>query len=300
MLALSSMNADMNIDRQTANRTFSRIAALYDQHAALQAAVGERLLERLDEIRFQPQRILDLGCGTGIQSQALKDRFPDAAIVAMDLVLPMLRQAGKRRGWWKKRFEPVVGNAMQLPLASSTFDLVHSNLMLQWCDDIESALANLRRVLKPGGLLLVSTLGPDTLNELRRAGTEINKDFFTGHLTDVQRLGSALTRAGFAEPVLDTDWLTTTYATPSDLLKDLECSGAIQATGEGQQDPGEYLNRQELVDAYQSFCRQDGHYPATWEIVYASAWSPDEGQPIRTGQGEEASISVASLKVRKR
>ena len=290
----------MGVERQAVSRSFSRIAATYDQYAALQVEVGERLLERLDEIRFQPQQILDLGCGTGVQSLALNKRFPDAAIVAMDLVVPMLKQAGKRRGWWKKRFDPVVGNAMQLPLASSTFDLVHSNLMLQWCDDIEAVLANLRRVLKPGGLLLLSTFGPDTLNELRQCATDDNGGYFFGHMTDVQRLGSALTRAGFAEPVLDTDWLTSTYARPEDLLEELECIGAIQVDKGTWHIPAKQRGRQHLIAAYRQFHHQDGRYPATWEVVYASCWSPDEGQPIRTGQGEEASVSIASLKVRRR
>lgn len=276
----------MGSDRQARIEAFSRIAGCYDQHAALQVEVGERLLERLDEIRFQPQRILDLGCATGVQSQALKERFPDAAIVAVDFVLAMLKQAGKRRGWWKKRFDPIAGDAMQLPLATSAFDLVHSNLMLPWCDDIAAVLANLRRVLKPGGLALLSTFGPDTLRELHQARAAVGKGFHPGRFSDVQRLGSALTHAGFAEPVLDTDWLTTTHARPDDLLEDLEGTGTILAD--------------RSVDGYGEFRREDGLYPATWEVVYASAWAPDEGQPIRTGQGEEASVSVASLNIRRR
>jgi malonyl-CoA O-methyltransferase len=290
----------MDKEQQTITRVFSRNAAAYDQHAAVQMEVGQRLLQRLDGINFDPRRILDLGCGTGAQSLALHERFRDASIVAMDLVMPMLRQADKRRGWWKKRFDSIVGNAMQLPLATSTFDLVHTNLMLQSCEDIESVLANLRRVLKPSGLLLVSTLGPDTLNELRRAGDRIIPGPDIAYPTDVQRLGSALSRAGFSEPVLDTDWLTVTYTSPQLLLTELECIGAIAPAPGHRPGSHEYASQTEWMAAGEKTRDEDGRYPVTWEAVYASAWSPDEGQPIRTESGEEASFSVNSLKVRRR
>ncbi|MFU8832240.1 MAG: methyltransferase domain-containing protein, partial [Wenzhouxiangella sp.] len=163
----------MTLDTIAVARAFSRAATNYDRHAVLQREVGERLLGRLDGLIFKPGLILDLGCGTGVQAQALNQRFGDARVVAMDLALPMLDAASSRRGWWKKRFDCVAGNATALPLAEASFDLVYSNLMLQWCDDLAGTLASLRRVLKPGGLLLVSTFGRDTLTELRQAWAKV-------------------------------------------------------------------------------------------------------------------------------
>ncbi len=290
----------MSTEAETLHSVFSRIAGTYDQHAAIQAEVGQRLKQRLDDIHFEPKRILDLGCGTGAQSVALHEGFPEADIVAMDRVMPMIRQSVKKRGWWKKRFDPVIGNAMQLPLADSTFDLVYSNLMLQGCDDHPAVLANLRRILRPGGLLLTSTLGPDTLSELLQAGLSIRPGPDMAHLSDVQRLGSALSQAGFVEPVLDTDWLTATYSSLQGLLEELESIGAITNAHESESTIDPPTRTGNRVAAGNDILRQNDQFAVTWEIVYASAWAPDEGQPIRTGQGEEASFSVDSLKIRRR
>lgn len=290
----------MSLDADLVRRRFSRAANSYDQHAALQREVGDRLIERLDGLRFEPESILDLGCGTGAQAQALHQRYPKSRLVALDLALPMLRQAAGRRGWWKKRFECVAGRADALPLASSRFDLVFSSLMLQWCDDVPAVLANLRRVLKPGGLLLLSTFGLDTLKELRQAWAAVDEQPHVGRFTDVQRLGSALTRAGFSEPVLDTDWLTSSYTHPRDLMAELKGIGAANAAGQRQRGLTGRGRMRAMLQAYEASRLADGRYPATWEVVYASAWAPEEGQPIRTDHGEEASVLIDSLKIRQR
>jgi len=290
----------MSLDTIAVARAFGRAAPDYDRHAALQREVGERLLGRLDGLNFTPRVILDLGCGTGVQAQALNQRFGEAQVLAMDLALPMLNAASARRGWWKKRFDCVAGNATALPLAEASFDLIYSNLMLQWCDDLTATLASLRRVLKPGGLLLISTFGRDTLTQLRQAWATVDAGPHVGRFTDVQRLGSALTRSGFSEPVLDTDWITTTYSSPHRLMRELQNIGATNAEAERQRGLTGPRRLRQVIENYEQFVQPDGRYPATWEVVYASAWAPDEGQPIRTERGEEASVSVASLKVRRR
>ncbi len=290
----------MSLDRPAIVRHFSRAAEGYDAHAELQREVGERLLGRLDGLKFEPARIIDLGCGTGVQAQALNARFNDARVIAADLALPMLRHAQRRCGWLRKRFDIVQADAQALPLAEASVDLVFSNLMLQWCDEPAAVLAGLRRVLKPGGLLLISTFGLDTLNELRRAWARVDQLPHVGQFTDVQRLGSALTRAGFSEPVLDTDWITTTYARPKDLLHELKGIGATNAVVDRSRGLTTPARLRAALTAYESFRQNDGRYPATWEVVYASAWAPDEGQPIRTDSGEEASMSISNLKIRQR
>ncbi|AKS43182.1 malonyl-ACP O-methyltransferase BioC [Wenzhouxiangella marina] len=285
----------MSLDSKAIARQFGRAADSYDGHAALQREVGERLMERLDGLRFEPQRILDLGCGTGAQSQALHQRFPGARLIASDLAGPMLVQAARRRGWWRKRFDLVQADARALPIAEDSLDLVYCNLMLQWCEDPAAVFANLRRALKPGGLLLISTFGLDTLRELRQAWAAADSHPHVGRFTDVQRLGSALTRAGFAEPVLDTDWITSTYSRPQELLSELKGIGATnadQARTRGLTSP---TRLRRMLRAYETFRQDDGRYPATWEVVYASAWAPEHGQPMRTEQGEEASIPISRL-----
>jgi len=290
----------VSLDERTIARQFSRAAGTYDAHAELQREVGERLMDRLEGIKFEPRTILDLGCGTGAQAQALHARFPRATLLASDLSGAMLKQARKRRGWLRKRFDLLQANARALPLAEESLDLVFCNLMLQWCDDPAQVFAGLRRALRPGGLLLVSTFGLDTLIELRRAWASVDEAPHVGRFTDVQRLGSALTRAGFAEPVLDTDWLTTTYARAGDLLKELKGLGATHADAHRARGLMPPSRLRAALAAYDTFRLEDGRVPATWEVVYASAWAPDHGQPVRDGQGEVASIPISSLKVRRR
>jgi len=290
----------MKLDRQAVRRQFGRAAASYDANAVVQYEVGKRLRGRLDGLRFEPSRVLDLGCGTGTQSRALHQRYPDAQIVALDSAPAMLARAQKQRGRWRRRFECIQADAEALPLAEAGFDLVFSNLMLQWCDQPQRVLAAARRVLRPGGLLLVSTFGLDTLRELRRAWAKVDDRVRVSHFTDVQGFGSALTQAGFAEPVLDTDWFTTTYARPGDLIRELKAIGATNAMTQRARGLTPPRALQAMLRHYELFRQADGRYPATWEVVYASAWAPDDGQPIRTERGELASVPISRIGRRQR
>ncbi len=318
-------------DRARIQQRFGQAAGTYAEHARLQAEVADRLIERLDGLRFQPKTVLDLGAGPGRQARMLADRFGDADVVAMDLALPMLERARREAGWRGRRFARVAGDAHALPLADGSVDLLYSNLMLQWCDDLPAVLNGLRRVLRPGGLLLISTFGPDTLGELREAWAAVDDAEHVHRFTDVQTVGDALIRAGFMEPVLDTDWLTTTYASPRDLLDELRSIGANHVAHRvpdgGPKDAfpgnspdasparnalessGSHAARtgltppsrlKAMLAAYEDRRRDDGRYPATWEVVYASAWAPEPGTPIRSIHGEEASVPVASIGRRRR
>ncbi|MGK7294942.1 MAG: malonyl-ACP O-methyltransferase BioC [Candidatus Wenzhouxiangella sp. M2_3B_020] len=287
-------------DAATIRRRFGRAADGYAEHARLQAEVAGRLLERLEGLRFEPKAILDLGSGPGLQARVLSERYPAARVVAMDWSQPMLQRAGRRRGWWRKRFDRVVGDANALPLARSSVDLLYSNLMLQWCEDLPALLNAFRRVLKPGGLMLVTTFGPDTLTELRQSWKRIGETPRVSAFADVQTIGDAMLRAGFSEPVLDTDWITTTYRRPRDLLTELKSIGATFAGSGRARGLTPPSTIRSLLEAYESFRLGSGLYPATWEVIYASAWGPEEGAPIRTFHGEEAAISVDSIGKRKR
>lgn len=298
-------------DRARIRQRFGRAAGTYSERARLQAEAADRLIERLDGLRFQPNTVLDLGAGPGRQARVLAERFGDADVVAMDLALPMLQRARREAGWRGRRFARVAGDAHALPLADSSVDLLYSNLMLQWCDDLQAVLNGLRRVLRPGGLLLISTFGPDTLGELREAWATVDDEEHVHGFTDVQTVGDALIRAGFMEPVLDTDWLTTSYASPRDLLDELRAIGASHVSGRGVADdaaggrgartgltPPSRLKA--MLAAYEAHRRDDGQVPATWEVVYASAWAPEPGTPIRSIHGEEASVPVTSIGRRRR
>ena len=287
-------------DKPAVRRAFGRAADQYTAHARLQAEVADRLLERLDGLKFQPKTVVDLGCGPGVQAKALSQRFSDARVVAMDWSPPMLARAGVQRGWLRRRFERVAADASALPLADSSVDLLYSNLMLQWCDDLPAMLNGFRRILKPGGLVLLSTFGPDTLTELREAWRSVDEQPHVSPFADVQTIGDSMMRAGFGEPVLDTDWITTTYTKPRALLDELKAIGATYAGSERQRGLTTPRRLRLLLAAYENARLASGLYPATWEVVYASAWGPEEGAPIRNIHGEEASVSVASIGRRKR
>jgi malonyl-CoA O-methyltransferase len=268
-----------------ARRAFERAAATYDSSDALHREVGRRLVEHLDPIRIDPARVLDLGCGTGSQLEALARRFPRSEIVGVDFSRSMLRRAAARAPWWKRalgartpRF--ACADLRALPLAASSAALAFSNLSLQWCD-ATAAFTEAARVLEKDGLLLFSTLGPDTLRELRAAfGTAP----FAG-LVDMHDLGDALVAAGFGQPVMEMELLTLEYSTLDGLLADLHAVGALAAAPSPSGGLAARERRNTAARAYEAR-RRDGALPATYEVVYGHAWktgarhAPDGRQVI--------------------
>ena len=150
--------------------SFEKAASSYDEAAVLQREIGQRLLDRLDYIKFQPLRILDVGAGTGDCSYQLANIYNKSELVILDFATNMLQQARQKRNWKQRlssRYQYTSGDASQLPLAANSVDMVFSNLTLQWCTDLEQVFTEFRRVLRPDGMLLFSTFGPDTLKELK-------------------------------------------------------------------------------------------------------------------------------------
>ena len=156
------------LDRPRIRTSFDRASATYEAAAVLQARVADELLSRLEPFNFTPGVILDLGAGTGRMTGELKRRYRRSLVVALDLAPGMLREARRHQHFFR-RFERVCADAMRLPFADASVDVVVSSLMLQWCDPPDSAFAEIRRVLKPEGFFAFSTFGPDTLRELRSA-----------------------------------------------------------------------------------------------------------------------------------
>jgi malonyl-CoA O-methyltransferase len=151
-----------HLDRARLRASFERASEGYEAAAGLQARIAAELLERLELFRFAPDVVLDLGSGTGRVTRELKRRYPRACVIALDLAQGMLREARRHLRPWR-RFARVCGDALRLPLQTGSVDLVFSNLMLQWCEPLTEALAEVRRVLKPSGFFAFSTFGPDTL-----------------------------------------------------------------------------------------------------------------------------------------
>jgi malonyl-CoA O-methyltransferase len=261
-----------SIDKRSARRSFERAATAYDQAAVLQREIADRMLERLECVRLDPRVILDLGTGTGYAIEALRRRFRKAHILAVDFAIAMLHRA-RHRGSWLNRPRCVCADVEALPIADATVDLVFSNATLQWCNDLPNTFGELLRVLRPGGLLMFTTFGPDTLRELREAWATVDGHTHVSPFADMHDIGDALMRARFADPVMEAERLTVTYRGLADLMWDLKVLGAGNATT-GR--PRGLTGRRRLArveHAYEGH-RRDGRLPASYEVVYGHAWAP--------------------------
>jgi malonyl-CoA O-methyltransferase len=282
------MDDAYRIDKRRVRASFDRAATSYDAAAVMQREVFERMFARLDLVRLEPRLVLDAGCGTGIGTQRLAARYRDSDVVALDISPKMLRTAANRRSWLSRilgtRESYVCGDIETLPLADAKVDMVWSNLALQWCNDLGRTFGELHRVLRPEGLLMFSTFGPDTLMELREAGSAADGHTHVSRFIDMHDIGDALVQAGFADPVMDMEKITLTYADVQGLMRDLKAIGAHNAT-EGRRrglDGKGFLQR--LAENYERF-RSEGRLPATYEVVYGHAWkaqprTPGGPQPI--------------------
>jgi len=275
------------VDPRQVRRNFARAATGYDAAAILQREIGGRMLERLDYMRVAPQRVLDLGCGTGASLTALHERYPKAQLLGADLSEAMLRAGrGQRtRLRWLLPFlrgdktALAAADAAALPFAKDAVGLLWSNLMVHWLDDPLPALREMHRVLDVGGLLMFSTLGPDTLKELRSSFGD--GGLHTQRFADMHDLGDMLVECGFADPVMDMEVLTMTYASLDDLFRDLRQNGAtcaMQARRRGLTGRSAWRSMREK---YESLA-PGGRLPATFEVVYGHAW---KAPPKKTGDG---------------
>ena len=273
------------IDGGRVRRSFGRAARDYDAAALLQSRVRTELLDRLEVVRLEPDVVLDLGAGTGHAALALKRRYRAAQVVALDLAPGMLQEAGRRQTLLR-RFRRVCADAAALPLGTASVDLVFSNLMLQWCNDPDAVFRECRRVLKPGGLLTFTTFGPDTLVELRRAWAAADDGHtHVNRFIDMHDLGDALVRSGLAEPVLDVERYTLTYATARDLMRDLKAIGAHNATAGRPRGLTGRSAFARMAAEYETH-RREGRLPATYEVVFGQAWAPMSASRPRGVPGE--------------
>jgi len=290
------------LDHRAIQAAFTRAARTYDAHAVLQREIADRLLSRLDVIRHQPQQVLDLGCGTGYVADKLRRRYSRAGLLAMDLAWPMASATARRlglRGPWgiltgMRRAWAVVADAARLPLADDSVDLITSNLTLQWCDP-DAVFQECRRVLRPGGLLLFTTFGPDTLRELRNAWRAVDTEPHVHDFIDMHDLGDALVRHRFADPVMDAEHLTLTYSELRDLMRDLKGLGAHNAVASRHTTLTGKDRFARFRSAYEQFRQADGRLPATYEVVYGHAWIPMADPSPGT-----ATISLDSLRTGRR
>ena len=269
------MDSQYHLDKVKVRKSFDRAANTYDASAILQQEVASRLLERLEYIRIQPSHVLDVGCGTGTITADMLKRYPKAEIIGLDLAFNMLKKTKQQgKGWFSKKPHCICADAEKLPLNNNSIDLVISNLMLQWSNDLQTVFDGFQRVITPEGLLMFTTFGPDTLKEIRTSWASVDNIPHTSQFTDMHDIGDALLKAGFSDPVMDMEIITMTYDSVRDVIKDIKNIGATNAT-QGRHKG--LMGKQRLIDfelAYEQFKQADDLYPITWEVVYGHAWAP--------------------------
>jgi malonyl-CoA O-methyltransferase len=250
------------------------------------------MMGRLEFVKLQPEVVLDLGAGTGVAAVALARRYRRAHILALDFAFPMLLKA-RRRGSWLRRPRCLCADLEQLPLKNGSVDLIFSNAALQWSADLGQTFRELLRVLKPGGLLMFTTFGPDTLKELRAAWSEVDGDTHVSGFPDMHDVGDALVHARFGDPVIDVDRMTLTYDGVGRLMRDLKLLGAHNVTrGRPRGLTGKGRLRA-MEAAYEQF-RRGGKLPASYEVVYGHAWAPEQRQEAGVVQVPVDRIGMAA------
>lgn len=281
----------VQIDKRLMRRAFQQAAHSYDQAAVLQREVNHRMLERLDWMKLDPDWVLDAGAGTGVGARALANRYPKARVLGLDIAETMLQVARDAEPWWKRNLSFLAGNLPQyaggdisrLPLKTSSMNLLWSNLALQWCDDLQVTFSEFQRVLAPGGLLMFSTFGPDTLRELRQAFSGIDGHTHVNQFVDMHDIGDQLLYAGFSTPVMDMDMMTLTYPDVTALLRELKAIGAHNVTsGRGHGLMGK-RKWNAMLQHYERL-RKDGCLPATFEVVYGHAWVNEKKPKFADGR----------------
>jgi malonyl-CoA O-methyltransferase len=277
-------------------KSFGQAAIHYDDVAVLQRQTGDELLERLSLVKLAPKRILDLGAGTGRNLTQLAARYPNAELIAVDIAPAMLQQAkqtfrnamGLKR-WLPNQRKPVflAGDAENLPLADKSVDLVFANLALQWCD-LRASFAEIERILRPDGLLMFTSLGPDTLFELREAWASVDSYPHVNIFYDMHDVGEAMMNARLAEPVLDMDRYVLTYDTAMALMKDLKVLGASNVNEGRRRGLTGRQGLKQVADYYEQF-RDDDVLPASYEVIFGHAWA---GVPAGQAMNQDGSVYI--------
>jgi malonyl-CoA O-methyltransferase len=284
------------LDPRLVRRSFDRASGTYDAAAAVQGEIRTRLLERLDIVRLQPTAVLDLGAGTGHSSRELKRRYPAAQVIALDSSLSMLRASASHQRFLRK-FAPVCADAHRLPLRSQSFDLLLSNLVLEWCHDPDAVFAEAARVLRPKGLFMFTTLGPDTLKEVRELWRGVDPFTHVHRFIDMHDFGDALLRAGFAEPVMDTERLTVTYRDLPALLAEIRGSGA-RNLAQGRPRGLTGRERGAVVRSRSEELARNGPLRISVEVVHGHAWAVGERKARR--EGNEVLVPFEHLRTRRK
>ncbi|WP_298622849.1 malonyl-ACP O-methyltransferase BioC [uncultured Legionella sp.] len=277
------------------SKAFSQHAHEYELAAKVQKEIGTRLFERLDYLKIEPKRILDLGCGPGSFSRELSIRYPKAQIVGLDLAPDMLLQARKKQSW-RRKWSLVAADMTNLPFATGMFDLVFANQVIHWSDSLAPLFRELNRVMNVNGCLMFTTLGPDTFKELKTAWSGVNHYAHVNEFSDMHDVGDSLMAEHFLDPVMDMELLSVQYQTLPKLVSALRAQGVRNINSKRNQGLTGRQAWQQFEKNYAGLTAENGKYPLTYEVVYGHAW---KGEMRRTDKGVESLFPVSQLRINK-
>ncbi len=250
-------------------KSFNSVAKQYEKNAVLQKEVMSRLLERLIDEKnldegFNPLHILDLGCGTGLAIPELLKQFEQVKVSALDFSEKMLEQVEQNN-----QVKTILNDAHDLPFEDDSVDVVFANMLIHWCNE-KDVFSEAMRILKPGGLLIMSALGETSLVELKQAWLSVDKQAHVHDFPALHNLGDDLLNLGFIEVVVNAEIITLTYQDVIALMKDIKASGGHNVIESRKKGLMSREQLKKLSDAYDNF-RENDRLPASYEVVYLRA-----------------------------
>jgi len=259
------------IDKEYKRKVFDRHAKTYDEYSTLQNKISDNLFKKLDLINVRPNFILDLGCGTGRNGRILKEKYQKTRIINYDFSINMLLEAKKNQHkLLGTKSEYICGDIEELSFSENTFDVIWSTSSLQWCNNLSDIFKKAKLILKPGGLFIFSTFGPNTLFELKSVTKKISSYQKTNNFLDIPSIKDKLIKEGFITPVLDSEEFCLTYKNINKLFLDLRKIGATSGFKSKKIGLSGKSFLKLISDGYKVYS-YDGNFPATYEVIYGYA-----------------------------
>tara|TARA_B110000196_G_C21151432_1_gene669952 strand:- start:4844 stop:5668 length:825 start_codon:yes stop_codon:yes gene_type:complete len=266
------MGGNYLINKNIKRVAFNKAANSYDTHSKIQELISKKLFDRLSHINIYPNNILDLGSGTGLNGLLLQKKYRKSHIINYDFAENMLANSRKKQPNIIKRilngnkFSYVCGDIEELGFAPNSFDLIWSSSAIQWCNDLSKILQMIKTILKPGGLFIFSSFGPNTLKELRAIDNNSVNTFI-----DVKNISDMLVGNRLLNPKLDVEDFTLLYTSIDKFFRDLKGIGASKSSSQLKKGLGGKDRIIKIKKAYEEL-RVEGKLPVTYEVIYGHVW----------------------------
>lgn len=287
------------LNKQLISKDFSNAADTYDAAAIVQQEICNRAIERLQMLKLEPRTILDIGSGTGKSTRGLQMQFPAAHVISSDVALPMLVQLKQMQPPLQQASSTVCCDAEQISIKDGSIDLVFSTSTFQWCEELQQVFAECWRILKPDGVLVFTTFGPDTLKELRQSWAQVDQHIHVHSFMDMHHIGDLLLASRYGDPVVDMEVITIEYQKSQQLLRDLKDTGSRGKFGRGDVSEGLMGKSkfQKFEAAYEQYRQKNGLLPASYEIIYGYARKPSTNNKQTVSSQAEIHIPVSEIKL---